>query len=517
MFRHLLVNTVASASAFTTVSFVGFFLVPVLIGAYGLAEFGLIVLARVLLPTGLLALFDFGFSELATQSVAEARETTEWERASREVSILLALSAIMGLAIALLLTTSADAISTVFKVGGDAAASFPNIVRATGMALVVLFPALMLEGVVKGFAAFRSLRLIEIACTLAYAAAALAFVAGGLSYAAIAYAFLASTLLRAGLIAANAIRAGLGSKIRMSHSPGREELGRMLWRCKVMAQNRLLGVLQGPAQAPLVGALLGPTSVAIYDVLVRVPRFAKSAVALLGSALLPVAARLDAANDSERMTKLANWGMLLCAATVVPPLMCAALMSEPLLRLWVGPHFAAYWYWHALMFTVPVVSALIGFGLVALLARPHVLQRTNAIVAVQVAVQYALAFCALGFLQERAFLLAQAVTVAAFCPLLLNVLAKEHHLEGRVFRRVAAILAIGLAMAIVYYLLRDPRQIQSWSQLGLESSLWCGAYWAATWLGVLDRSQRKSLRSVLPLTLHLRSPVLRWGGTERGR
>ena len=516
MFRHLLVNTVASASAFTTVSFVGFFLVPVLIGAYGLAEFGLIVLARVLLPTGLLALFDFGFSELATQSVAEARETNEWGRASREVSILLALSAIMGLAIALLLTTSADAISTVFKVGGDAAASFPNIVRATGMALVVLFPALMLEGVVKGFAAFRSLRLIEIACTLAYAAAALAFVAGGLSYAAIAYAFLASTLLRAGLIAANAIRAGLGSKIRMSHSPGREELGRMLWRCKVMAQNRFLGVLQGPAQAPLVGALLGPTSVAIYDVLVRVPRFAKSAVALLGSALLPVAARLDAANDSVRMTKLANWGMLLCVATAIPPLMGAAVMSEPLLRLWVGSHFAVYWYWHALMFIVPIASTLVGFGLTALLVRPHVLPRTNAIVAIQVAVQYALAFFALGLLQERAFLLAQAVAAAAFCPLLLNIVIKEHRMEEAVLRRVAAILAIGLATAVVYYLLRDPRQIQSWSRLGLEFSLWCVASWAATWLGVLDRSQRKSLRSVLPLTLQLRSIVLRGDGTGRG-
>ena len=377
----------------------------------------------------------------------------------------------------------------------------------------MLFPALVLEGVVKGFAAFRSLRLIEIACTLAYAAAALAFVAGGLSYAAIAYAFLASTLLRAGLIAANAIRAGLGSKIGMSHPRGREELGRMLSRCKLMAQNRLLGVLQGPAQAPLVGALLGPASVAMFDVLVRVPRFAKSAVALLGSALLPVAARLDAANDSERMTKLANWGMLLCVATAVPPLMCAALMSEPLLRLWVGPHFAAYWYWHALMFIVPIVSTLVGFGLTALLVRPHVLRRTNAIFAIQVTVQYALALCALGLLQERAFLLAQAVTVAAFCPLLLNVLAKEHHIEGPILRRVAAILAIGLAMAVVYYLLRDPRQIQSWSQLGLEFSLWCGVYWAATWLGVLDRSQRKSLRSALPLTL--RCDPLCSGGVDQ--
>jgi O-antigen/teichoic acid export membrane protein len=494
MFRHLVINTIASAGAFFTVSVVGFVLIPVLVGTYGAKEFGLILLARVFLPTGVLMIFDFGFSELASQSTAAARETKAWDRASKEITILLVISATVGLALALLLVLGAGGIAAIFDADGQRAESFSGVVRMTGLALPLLFVVLVLEGIVKGYGAFRSLRLIEITCTLGYAAAVFALVASGQYYAAIAYAFLIMTVVRAALVAANAVRAGFGREVRPAANLGRPEISYMLPRCKLMAQGRILGVLQGPAQQPLVGYLLGPAAVAVYDVLVRLPRFAKTVIGLLGSALLPVAARLDAGNDAKRMNELASWGLLLCAGALIPPLAAAALLSEPLLRLWVGPAFSQYWQWHAAMFAIPVGSALISFGWTALLVRPHAVADMNRLAAMQVALTYGLIFAGLHVLQERAFLLAQCLAVAVMCPFALRLLAREHRLGGSVLRKVGGILLVGAIMAVVYAALGAPGQIQGWLRLAAESALWCLVYWSVIWLAVLDQQERDVLR-----------------------
>jgi O-antigen/teichoic acid export membrane protein len=88
MFRALATNTLISAVAYFFVSIVGLLLVPVLLDAYGLELFGLLLLARLFLPVSGLAIFDFGFSEVSTQAVARARETGDWSTASGQVTLL---------------------------------------------------------------------------------------------------------------------------------------------------------------------------------------------------------------------------------------------------------------------------------------------------------------------------------------------------------------------------------------------------------------------------------------------
>src|SRR6516165_5816371 len=117
MFRHLLINTIASAAAYGAVSIVGFLLVPVLVGHYGLKEFGFIVLARLFLPTGVLILFDFGFSEIASQSVARARETRDWDGAAADLQILFAMALVVSAALALCLIAGAAPLARLFAAG----------------------------------------------------------------------------------------------------------------------------------------------------------------------------------------------------------------------------------------------------------------------------------------------------------------------------------------------------------------------------------------------------------------
>ena len=60
------------------------------------AEFGLIVLARLLLPSGLLAIIDFGLPEVTTQVVARAREHRDWAVAGSQLLLLTIVSVLLA-------------------------------------------------------------------------------------------------------------------------------------------------------------------------------------------------------------------------------------------------------------------------------------------------------------------------------------------------------------------------------------------------------------------------------------
>ena len=68
-----------------------------IIRTWGVTEFGLIVITRLLLPTGMMAVLDLGLSEVATQAVARAREHRDWDLASRQLSFLTVLSILLAL------------------------------------------------------------------------------------------------------------------------------------------------------------------------------------------------------------------------------------------------------------------------------------------------------------------------------------------------------------------------------------------------------------------------------------
>jgi O-antigen/teichoic acid export membrane protein len=510
MFRHLLINTVASATAFTAISIVGFILIPVLVGSYGLKEFGLIVLARLFLPSGLFFLFDFGFSEIASQSVARARETKAWGDAAADIWTLLLLALGVGVVLGSVLFVAAEDLGRLFGAGDTG--GFGAILRATGLALPLLFPATTLEGVVKGYGAFRSLRLIEVSCTLLYAGAALLLAKGNFPFTAIAYAFLAATLLKGGLIAANAARAGF-AYLWSPRSTARGAPARLLPQCLRMAQNRVLGVLLGPAQQPLIGLLVGPAGVSMFEVLTKLPRFCKAAIGLLGSALIPVAARLDAKGDAARVEELASWGMLLSSVCALPPLAGAALFSEPVLRLWTGPQIAAYWPWQALMFVWPMAVAVTGFGSTALIVRSRAFAALNRIVAVQIGAQLVLAVLLLPDLHERSFLLAQALGVVGGLAFVLRVLVREHRLQAALLWRLVAILAVGAVLAAVWCRVSDPGAIEGWESLGLAFALWCLAYWSIIWLSILQPLERQRIGQLLGSLMELARP----GGAASSR
>lgn len=493
MFRRLFLNTVFSGVAFVLTGLIGLIVIPILVQTYGIALFGLIVLARTLLPNGVFALFDFGFSEVAAQAVARARETGNWSQASNDVSLLLFGAAGVGAILALSLFWSAPFIGDILQVVDGQQESFSNVIRVTGFFLLALFPGLVVDGIVKGFEDYAIIRAAEVFGTLVYAVGATVLAYGGFEYDAVAYVFLGSIFMRYTLLLVVARRLSSRSELRFRKFEFRN-VQDAIGRCRQMAAGRFIGVSQNQAPVIVLGALLGPAAVGIYDLLTRLPRFAKSVIALLNSALLPVAARIEASNDVDRMHSIGMWGLMVSSFVAFPPLAAVALFSEPLLRLWIGNGFSSLWGWHALMLLVPAVTVLIGFGATSLLVRTTAVSKINLAVAVQVIVQYVLSVGLIGIWEGQAFIFGQVVAAIVGFPWLMLIIAREQKLP---IKEVAQLLlklgALGAGLAAGYWFVGPVYRVSGWSLLFAYAVMWCGLYWLIAWLTVFNASRRRRL------------------------
>jgi hypothetical protein len=116
--RRFVQNTAISAVAYALAGILGLFAVGLIAKSYGLAVLGLIVLSRAFLPTGFLALLDFGLSETTTQAVARGR-VGDWVVAGEKVSLLAVIAAAVGTASGIILWSAAVQLTAIFKVAGS--------------------------------------------------------------------------------------------------------------------------------------------------------------------------------------------------------------------------------------------------------------------------------------------------------------------------------------------------------------------------------------------------------------
>src|SRR6266568_1846404 len=475
MFTALVRNTVVTATAYVASTLLNLLLVPFIIHAHGLHDYGLIVLARVLLPTGLMALFDFGVSETGTLVIARARATRLWEKAAGQVLLLLLISLGCGVGIGASLLAFSPQIALWFQVDADSSASFIRLVRVTGVALVVLYPGLLLEGVVKGYERYGLLRVVEVLTTVAYAVGTVTVIRRGSSYAAIAYVFLAVSVLKYAALGAFAVP--YMKRISDVEWPDAEARREMWQRSMLMLQNKTLGAMQSQAPPVFVGAFVGPAGAGVYDVLTRVPRAAKSILSLLNSALLPVSARFEQSSDRTRMRVLGVTGFWLVPALTFPLLIGGAVFAEDLLRVWLGPSLVHLWPWLSLMFIVPLLNIVLSFGQTMMQVRSRFLEKNNRLALAQIATQLLLSVALVGVLGERAFVAGQVAAALLGFPFQMRLLLREQELDvGRIWRVFARHAAVAFPLALVAAVAQRYGLTETAARFMASFVLWCGAY-----------------------------------------
>ncbi|WP_354270619.1 lipopolysaccharide biosynthesis protein [Bradyrhizobium japonicum] len=323
MLRRFLHNTAISAVAYGVAGVLGLFAVGLIAKSYGLAVLGLIVLLRSFLPSGFLAVIDLGVSEITTQVIARGR-LGDWSTAGEKVSLLTMLALVTGLLSGVLLWFCAADLAAIFKVHADQSADFIAILKVTALIMPIAFLGLAAEGALKGFEQYSWLRLTEVAGSVAYVGSIFIAVWSNLSFAWIAYAYLATIVAKYVVLALVVWLFARNTSLRFrSWTPSSRH--DVAYRCWLMFNNRIAGTFQQTLVPLAIGALYSPVEVGTYDVLTRLPRFLKTTMSPLYSAILPISAHLDERTDVRRLQLLGRNGLVLPAAIVVPILVVVAL------------------------------------------------------------------------------------------------------------------------------------------------------------------------------------------------
>lgn len=508
--RQLFNNTIISTFAFFVTGVLGIVIVPVIIQHWGLAAFGLIVLSRSFVPQGLLSVFDLGASEIATQTVARARVNADWQAARDRIWLLLggtiATGALAGGAIWL----GAGLLATLFKVAPEQQAEFADVLRATGLTAAFLMPALVAEGVVKGFEEFSRLRSYEVFGSIAYVAATFILAQAGWSFSAVAYAYLATLALRFALLSqrACALMMGPGQITQGPSIATTSQLG-LGRHVLIMTQTKLIGVGQNQVVQPLVGIIFGPMATGLFDLLVRLPRFARSVLSVLNTALLPVTARLDETDNPEALGRLGRMALFVIPAITVPPLVGAGLMSESILRVWIGPDYSSAWLWMAIMFFIPVSSQYSAFGSAMMLARPQIQVTLNRMTMLQLALIALVAIATISQLQERSFILGQVVATLAILPMQVYILGRQLHIGLRELARfLGGQIGLFIVLGAAYFWALQLFPLDSLLMAAVWLGLWTVIVWLLEYFLLFERGDRQELARMVHATLEL---VLRRG------
>ena len=489
MLRRLVQNTAISAVAYALAGVLGLFAVGLIARSYGLTVLGLIVLVRAFLPTGFLALFDLGVSETTTQAVARGR-VGDWGAASEKVSLLTVIAAAMGIVSGAALWIAAGSLATIFKVAPDQAAAFIAILNVTALVLPIAFLGLVAEGALKGFEQYGWLRLTEVGGNVLYVAAVYALVWRGAPFEWIAYSYLAVTVAKYLVLAGVVGRAASVTSLRFCSwtAVNRRDV---LHRCWLMLNNRIAGIFQQPLVPLAIGALFGPAEVGTYDLITRLPRFLKTTMAPLHSAILPISTHIDEATDTRRLQMLGRNGLVLPGAIIVPVLVVVALFSHEILKVWVGPQHADQWPWLALSMLIPAITVMLGAGQTALMVRSDFLRFNTRLLYLQVGLQYLVTGLGLYWFRERAFILGWVVSYVVFAPVIAHHMLSHMKLPGSLFwGQLARHVLVGSILAgliVVSKMFFDPGSLIALAMVG---GLSCIVAWILSGAIVLSGSDR---------------------------
>jgi O-antigen/teichoic acid export membrane protein len=490
MIKRLIHNTVISIIAFGGAALLGLVVIPVIIRGWGVTEFGLIVITRLLLPTGMMAVFDLGLSEVATQAVARAREHRDWDLAARQLSFLNALSLVLAVTVSGAIWFGTPWLTVLMKVDAVHLERFKQIMHVTALANLILVPSLVFEGIVKGFERYNLLRITELASTLGYVALTIWASSVSAGFEVVAYIYLGSLVLRALIVLAGALVA-LGTKHARPARWTAEIRHELFHRCMLLLQGKLIGGITGPIQPFVVGLLFGPNSVGIYDALVRLSRVSKVVVGLLTSALLPVASRLDQRGNTTSFQRLGELGLIMLPMFTVPPLAAAAILSHGIMDVWIGKALLPYAFWMGLSFLIPICTQYLAIGNLLFLTRPEVQARLNMLLGIQLAIWAIASAATLMWFSERALILGQVVASLAVLPWQLETLRGALGLDRDRFARAigtqAAVLLLGSLLLWIFAGYIHPDSVL---MLCLISGIFCLLTWVAQYFLVLEKRHR---------------------------
>lgn len=513
MKRKMLGSGLLNVITFASIALIGIAMSGVFVRAYGLAGYGVLVLARLLLPSGLLGLIDFGLPLATSRFLAEAIALRERERAGEVFFIALTGGAILGFGIQFaILCVGMD--RTGWLLGLDAAdsASFAPIAKATLIGSPLLFIGLMAQAILEGSGRFASVRLTELLTTLAFVVAALAAIANGNSLVAVGMAYLASQLLKSLVLLVAALLTdvyswptSIASIVRLAKQ--------FIWFCAALLPGRVASSTMQFLTPALISAVSGPAGTATYDLLQRIPRFTKTTIGMFNSVFLPAAVHLRTADNKSSERVLLLSATRLSLAMGVPITFSGIIFSSDILQFWLGSSANSGWaIYFCIAWVYPMFIVWSAPAGMILIARPDAVLRLSNLGILTCIVFFAIGVALASTLGAPSFVVAWSVAAIGSAFLIMQLAARKFEL--RFAELLAPLYSIGVALlpsAAMSLALRQVWPIDNLTTLLIQASINGCASATSLWFFYLRPADRDFVLDLMQGWLRGAGKTLRQG------
>lgn len=494
----LVKNTYYNIGAFGINALVGICTIPFLVKAYGVEGYGLIVLARLLLPSGLLGLLECGLPEMTTRYVASALARGKPLEARRNLTANMIVICVIGLVCMTVLLGLAELITTVFlKIPPEYFPSFQSILIISALSLPLHFSSSVLRGAIEGIERFDLVRSAEVISNMIYFAAVLVLTGMNAGYEVVAIAYVVIWNLRAVIYLAF-ISFGRPRELGFTTDSVWSNARPMMRHAWSLFYSKLYATLLNFGPSVVLAVSSGAATVGSYDIVMRIPKLMKTVSGMFNGALLPYISRLDAINDSEKTKQIIYVGSYVVMGLIIPLSAAVIAFSGEIVVIWLGLHEPSLPIWLSVAMTWPMMLATFSIGSSILVARHGAVKTLNRINLLNLCFYFGVAFFLLQFLAWHAFVIALVCSSALTLTQYWRAISLEYQMSLRplavfAFRLlVCCSAAVLIKFCLLYFLPIDG----TWN-IVIFAIFWSTGLVGVVLLIVLKENEKKLLKSIV--------------------
>ena len=487
----LVSNTVVRGVAQAASVIASFVLLPFLVRAFTLADYGVFMLASAV--TGYAAILDLGLGATLVRMVAERRAKNEESQVGSVVASVALFFTFVGVVAALVMVGIGLLGGSLFAVQPAQAQLLAQLLAIGAVVQIIYWPASAATHALSGFERYDLLSATSIIQTVASVLAVVAVLLLRLGPVALALINAGITLSMSLVLCVLFARIAWGriGPLRPHLSLVRDAVRSGLPLCSI----QLSGLLSRQATDRVVlGVLLGPQAVGIYEIASRLSMLVTQASELLTGAILPIAANMSAREHTQSIRALFVRGARYSVVAITPLIVVLICIARPFIGAWFGPAMAP---------AVPVAQLLLAaqFFVPLYMVGDPILTGMNrfpswagwafavALLNVALSVVFVKAFGLIGVAMGTA-----VATLIEF-PLYGRLVVREMRLDWRKWIRQASVPGYPLLVVPILIAVAGAATIlgQRLSTLFAVSAVAVTVYWALSWMLVLPKWERAEL------------------------
>lgn len=368
-------NSILNLSSFAIVGIVNIVQVSLIVSNYGVEEYGIVVFFKLMLPTGILALLDFGVSESVTRYVSYNRDNSSILPSYIYLSIIVIVLVSLVVSI-VFMQYGSRIIDYINSDNLSSTEAIEFIVEWISYMIAILYIGVIYESILKGMTDFAVIRGTEIVSSLVNTLGVFIISMSDGKIKDIILMLLVVLVARYFIIAMYSHKK-YTNLFRFDFSIDRGLLSDYFSHCKQVFFSKVISLIPNYFAQVLITMTSGVENLGIYDVIMKIPKMIKTVIGKLNSVIFPYISRMYGGDKSSEVPGLVLRVCMYQAYVFVPVLLLLWINADFIIDYWVGEELVKYTQWFKLMLVWVFLSIYVGVWSSVALSKKVLLKRMN--------------------------------------------------------------------------------------------------------------------------------------------